>query len=104
VQGSRVTTAPVTLYAMAPQATATSRKKEAGLTAFASISASDIVRAPTVQRSVALDLLPLLKPFKRSGRLALRIERLPQRAKLSAGRRNSDGSWSLASDELEDLN
>ena len=57
-----------------------------------------------MQRSVPLDLLPLLKPFKRSGRLALRIEHLPQRAKLSAGRRNSDGSWSLASDELEDLN
>ena len=89
---------------MAPQATATSRKKEVGPPAFASITASDIIRAPTVQRSVLLDLLPLLKPFKRSGRLALRIERLPQRAKLSAGRRNSDGSWSLASDELEELN
>jgi len=88
---------------MAQQATATSRKKEVGLPAFASISASDIVRAPTVPRSVPLDLQPLLKPFKRSGRLALRIERLPQRAKLSAGRRNSDGSWSLASDELEEL-
>src|SRR5215475_507588 len=90
---------------MAQQATATSRKKEAAIqAAFASITASDIVRAPTVQRSVPLDLLPLLKPFKRSGRLALRIERLPQRAKLSAGRRNSDASWSLASDELEELN
>jgi hypothetical protein len=89
---------------MAPQATATSRKKaEVGLPAFASITAADIVRAPTVQRSIPLDLLPLLKPFKKSGRLALRIERLPQRAKMSAGRRNSDGSWSLASDELEDL-
>jgi hypothetical protein len=104
VQGSRVTTAPILLHAMAPQATATSRKKEAAPPAFASITASDIIRAPTVQRSVPLDLLPLLKPFKRSGRLALRIERLPQRAKLSAGRRNSDGSWSLASDELEELN
>ena len=90
---------------MAPQATATSRKKtEVGLPAFASITAADIVRAPTVQRSIPLDLLPLLKPFKKSGRLALRIERLPQRAKLSAGRRNSDASWSLASDELEALN
>jgi len=91
---------------MASQATASSRKKEAkdaSLPAFASITAADIVRAPTGQRSIPLDLLPLLKPFKRSGRLALRIERLPQRAKFSAGRRNSDGSWSLASDELEDL-
>src|ERR1700754_2938818 len=92
---------------MAQQATAASRKKEArevSLPAFASISASDIVRAPSVQRSVPLDFLPLLKPFKRAGRLALRIERLPQRAKFSAGRRNSDGSWSLASDEMEELN
>jgi hypothetical protein len=90
---------------MAQQATAAPRKKvEVGHPAFASITAADIVRAPTVQRSIALDLLPLLKPYKRSGRLALRIERLPQRAKFSAGRRNSDGSWSLASDELEDLN
>jgi len=89
---------------MSPQATATTRKKEVAPPAFASISAADIVRAPTVQRTVPLDLLPLLKPFKRAGRLALRIERLPQRAKLSAGRRNSDGSWSLASDELEELN
>jgi len=89
---------------MAQQATATSRKKaEVGLPAFASITAADIVRAPTVERSIPLDLLPLIKPFKRSGRLALRIERLPQRAKFSAGRRNSDGSWSLASDELEEL-
>jgi len=94
----------IPLQGMAQHATATSRKKDVGLPAFASITASDIVRAPVVQRTVPLDLLPLLKPFKRSGRLALRIERLPQRAKFSAGRRNSDGSWSLASDELEDLN
>ena len=79
------------------------KKEMAAGPAFASITASDIVRAPTVQRTVAVDFLPLIKPFKRSGRLALRVERLPQRARLSAGRRNSDGSWSLASDELEDL-
>src|SRR3954464_4110430 len=88
---------------MVQQASA-SKKKEVIPPAFASITAADIIRAPVVERSVPLNLLPLLKPFKRAGRLSLRIERLPQRAKLSAGRRNSDGSWSLASDELSDLN
>src|SRR6478752_5457185 len=87
---------------MVQQASA-SKKKEVIPPAFASITAADIIRAPVVERTVPLDLLPLLKPFKRQGRLSLRIERLPQRAKMSAGRRNSDGSWSLASDELEDL-
>jgi len=88
---------------MVQQASA-SKKKEVIPPAFASITAADIIRAPVVERTVPLDLLPLLKPFKRQGRLSLRIERLPQRAKMSAGRRNSDGSWSLASDELSDLN
>jgi hypothetical protein len=89
---------------MAQQATAISKKKEVTPPAFASITAADIIRAPVVEREVPLDLRPLLKPFKRHGRLSLRVERLPQRAKMSAGRRNSDGSWSLASDELSDLN
>src|SRR3954467_12958688 len=87
---------------MVQQASA-SKKKEVIPPAFASITAADIIRAPVVERTVPLDLLPLLKPFKRQGRLSLRIERLPQRAKLSAGRRNNDGSWSLASDELGGL-
>ncbi|HET7084589.1 MAG TPA: SH3 domain-containing protein [Rhizomicrobium sp.] len=90
---------------MVHQATAASKKKEVTPPpAFASITAADIIRAPVVEHSVPLDLQPLLKPFKRAGRLFLRIERMPQRAKLSAGRRNTDGSWSLASDELSDLN
>ena len=89
---------------MVQHASAASKKKEVIPPAFASITAADIIRAPVVERTVPLDLLPLLKPFKRQGRLSLRIERLPQRAKMSAGRRNSDGSWSLASDELGELN
>jgi hypothetical protein len=48
-------------------------------------------------------LSPLLQPHKAKGRLALRIERVPQLARLSRGRNNGDGSWSLASDELEGL-
>src|SRR5258708_29423350 len=89
---------------MVQHASAASKKKEVIPPAFASITAADIVRAPVVERSVPLDLSPLLKPFKRAGRLLLRVERMPQRAKMSAGRRNSDGSWSLASDELAGLN
>src|SRR5689334_2651666 len=89
---------------MVQQATAVSKKKEVTPPAFASITAADIVRAPVIEQTVPLDLQPLLKSFKRAGRLSLRIERMPQRAKMSAGRRNSDGSWSLASDELEGLN
>src|SRR5665213_968254 len=54
-------------------------------------------------RSIPLDLAPLLLPYKKNGRLGLRIEQLQQRARLSRGRNNGNGSWSLASDELEDL-
>jgi hypothetical protein len=52
---------------------------------------------------IPLDLAPLLAPYKRQGRLSLRVERLPQLARLSAGHKNGDGSWSLNTDELEDL-
>ena len=33
----------------------------------------------------------------------LRVEKLPQLARFSAGQNNGDGSWSLLLDELEDL-
>jgi hypothetical protein len=88
---------------MAHRATASSGQKETETAAFASLTAADIIRAPIVQRRIPVDFRPLLKPFKSAGRLCLRIERLPQGAKLSAGRRSTDNSWSLASDELEDL-
>src|SRR5258707_14966607 len=89
---------------MAHRGTASSKKAEAVAPAFASVTAADIIRAPVVQKTIPLDLAALLAPYKRHGRLTLRVERMPQRAKLSAGRNNGDGSWSLASDELEDLN
>jgi hypothetical protein len=54
-------------------------------------------------RVIPLYLAPLLAPFKRHGRLSVRIERLPQLARLSAGRNNGDNSWSLTLDQLEDL-
>jgi SH3 domain-containing protein len=53
--------------------------------------------------SVALDLLPLLAPYRKHGRLAVRVERLPPRARLSRGHNNGDRSWSLLSDELDGL-
>ncbi|HKU53834.1 MAG TPA: hypothetical protein VJP60_00595, partial [Rhizomicrobium sp.] len=89
---------------MAHRGTASTKKAEAVAPAFASVTAADIIRAPVAQKTIPLDLAALLVPYKRHGRLTLRVERMPQRAKLSAGRNNGDGSWSLASDELEDLN
>ncbi len=53
--------------------------------------------------SIPLDLRPLLEPYKDHKKLMLRVERLPQRARLSAGQNNGDQSWSIASDELADL-
>jgi Bacterial SH3 domain len=81
-----------------------SKKPEAAAPAFASVSASDIIRAPVVQKAIPLEFAGILAPYKkRHGRLSLRVEEMPQRARLSAGRNNGDGSWSLASDELEGL-
>lgn len=55
------------------------------------------------QRAVPLDLAPLIAPYRRQGRLSLRVERLPPRARLSRGHNNGDRSWSLMSDELDGL-
>ena len=52
---------------------------------------------------IALDLAPLIAPYRKHGRLSLRVERLPNRARLSRGHNNGDRSWSLMSDELDDL-
>lgn len=54
-------------------------------------------------RVIPIALAPLLAPYKKQGRLSLRIERLPQLARFSKGSKNNDGSWSVAPDELEDL-
>jgi hypothetical protein len=80
-----------------------SKNPEPAAPAFASVSSSDIIRAPVVPRAIPLEFAPLLAPYKRHGRLSLRVEEVPQQARLSAGRNNGDGSWSLASDELEGL-
>jgi len=55
------------------------------------------------QSAIPLDLAPLIAPYRRQGRLSLRVERLPPRARLSRGHNNGDRSWSLMSDELDGL-
>jgi len=72
-----------------------------------SSGANGAKRAAADKRStlhaIPLDLAPLLAPYKGHGRLALRVEGMPLRSRLSRGRNNGDNTWSLASDELEDL-
>ena len=62
------------------------------------------LRTAVEQAAIALDLGPLLAPYRTRGRLAIRVEQMPPLARLSAGRNNGDNSWSLGSDELEALN
>lgn len=62
------------------------------------------LRTAEDQAAIALDLGPLLAPYRKRGRLAIRVEQMPPLARLSAGRNNGDNSWSLGSDELEALN
>ena len=57
----------------------------------------------TPARAMILDLKPLIAPYRERGRLTIRIENLPQSARLSAGQNNGDRTWSLAQDELEEL-
>src|SRR5258708_39229498 len=61
---------------------------------------AEIAAAP---ERVPLDLAQLLSPYRKHGRLSVRIERLPHRARLSRGHNNGDRSWSLATDELDGL-
>lgn len=54
-------------------------------------------------QSIPIALAPLVAPYRKHGRISVRVERLPQNARFSHGNRNSNGSWSLASDELDNL-
>src|SRR5579863_8067692 len=54
-------------------------------------------------RATPLALAPLIQPYRKLGKVSLRVERMQRFARLSRGRNNGDGSWSLASDELDDL-
>jgi hypothetical protein len=62
------------------------------------------VVVPTVTLDpIALNLGPLVAPYRKHGRLSLRIERMPQQSRLSGGRNNGNNSWSLSLDELDGL-
>lgn len=52
---------------------------------------------------IPLALAPLVAPYRRHGQLSIRIERLPNGARLSRGRNNGDRTWSLAIDDLDDV-
>ncbi|HEX4859810.1 MAG TPA: hypothetical protein VFV07_01150, partial [Rhizomicrobium sp.] len=75
------------------------------------VSAADAIAATVTlareaedgESAVALELAPLIAPYRKHGRLSLRVERLPHRARLSRGHNNGDRSWSLMSDELDGL-
>ncbi len=54
-------------------------------------------------RAIPIDLRPVIQAYRKRGRFMLRVEKLPQQARFSAGQNNGDGSWSLQLDELEEL-
>ncbi|HEY4274882.1 MAG TPA: hypothetical protein VGM68_05320, partial [Rhizomicrobium sp.] len=54
-------------------------------------------------RAIPIDLRPVISAYRRRGRFQLRVEKLPQGSRFSAGQNNGDASWSLLLDELEDL-
>lgn len=87
---------------MAQRATGFSKRQATpeGVHAEALVRAMESEEPP---RAIPLDLAPLIAPYRRHGRLSLRVERLPPRARLSRGHNNGDRSWSLLSDELDDL-
>lgn len=88
---------------MAPRVAGFSKKPEVVKATFASVSASDVIRAPAALRAFPLALEAVLAPFRKHRKLNLRVERMPQLARLSSGRNNGDGSWTLAPDDLEGL-
>jgi len=87
----------------APRATGFSKKPAVAKTNRLNDAARSRAEVRSAPRAVPLDLAPLLSPYKGQGRLAVRIERMPQLARLSTGRNNGDNSWSLTLDQLEDL-
>jgi len=74
----------------------------AAMAKLAQAAANAASKAPAPY-AMPLDLRPLLAPYREHKRFTLRIENLPQLARLSAGQNNGDNTWSLALDELEEL-
>ena len=62
---------------------------------------SDIKNLPA--REIPLNIGPLLNPYRGRGKISIRIERLPQLSRLSAGHNNGNNTWSVGLDELEGL-
>lgn len=54
-------------------------------------------------KAIPLRLTPLIAPYRSKGLYALRVERVPQLARLSRGRNNGNGSWSLTPEEADGL-
>jgi hypothetical protein len=52
-------------------------------------------------KAVPLRILPLIAPYRARGLYTVRLERVPQLARLSRGRNNGNGSWSLTPEELD---
>ncbi len=63
-------------------------------------TAAELAHAP---EGIRLELAPLLSVYGRNRRLSLRVERVPDRARLSHGHNNGDRSWSLMREDLDDL-
>ena len=87
----------------AQRATGFSKKPAVAKTNRLNDATRSLAEARPAPRPIPVKLAPLLSPYKGHGRLSIRIERLPQLARLSAGRNNGDNSWSLTLDQLEDL-
>ena len=57
----------------------------------------------SVTLGIPLDLGPMLSPYRHHKQLSIRIEKLPQLARLSSGHNNGDCTFSLKLDELQGL-
>ncbi|MDE2182949.1 MAG: SH3 domain-containing protein [Alphaproteobacteria bacterium] len=88
---------------MSQRAAGFGKKPVASKAARSAAAAQLVMDHPEAPRAMPLELASLVAPFRKRGRIAVRVERLPRSARLSAGRNNGDGSWSLMSDELQDL-
>jgi len=71
--------------------------------ALAELPARASFDTSVASRAIPIDLRPVISAYRKRGRFQLRVEKLPQSARFSAGQNNGDGSWSLLLDELEDL-
>ena len=70
---------------------------------FATAKATPPAQPAEPTHAVPLDLKSLIAPYRGHTHLSLRVENLPQSARLSAGQNNGDRTWSLMLHELEDL-